>query len=461
MTIGIDLSSLQGAHRMRGIGYTLINLINNVSSADRQKHHFVFYAHPDNGNEGPLDILDLTGFDYEIRYLSTTERFYRRNHEAQTPAGGFNGFWPKLVSARQWLQRRLPQRLQRLLTSFSDNFYAVIEHSFGDARFNDSGDLDVFLQTNPSASLPRSRHMKKVLIIYDIIPYVLEWEYLWSYKTARRHGFSRKAAFRVHVRRWLYAYKVKVNTKRADVLLAISEHTKQDFVRYLGINKKRVVVKPLGINLPDEKSIKKVALKHYVKTSWGYMKRSLSLDPEVPFVLYVGGADKRRKLEDLVAAFNILRAQGINFKLVLAGDCMQGPENIATEEIQHAMKISSYKDDIIFMGFVDDKTRDWLYDNARAFVFPSRYEGFGLPVLEAMSYGTPVISYDNAATKEVAKDCPTYVNDTLGLADAMKKYLNYSLQRLEKEHDRNVAQARKWTWAKTSQVILDKLSGLA
>src|SRR5436190_305364 len=79
------------------------------------------------------------------------------------------------------------------------------------------------------------------------------------------------------------------------------------------------------------------------------------------YLLFVGGADRRRKLEDLVTAFNQLRAQGHELKLILAGDTMQGPANVATEEIQYALKTSSYLKDIIFMGFANDATRDWLY----------------------------------------------------------------------------------------------------
>lgn len=433
MTIGIDLSSLQGAHRMRGIGYTLLNLINNISSEDRQKHVFVFYAYPSDESESPLRLLNLEGMNYEVRPL----RHRRR------------------------ITKELPGRLN-LFISALNQLIELKDLHMGDSRIKDLRGIDFFLQTDQSERLPRRKFgMKRGLIIYDIIPYVVEWEYLWSYKTARRHGFSRKAALRVYARRWLYAHKIKVNSRRANKLISISAHTKSDFTKHLGIRAKKIAVVPLGINLPSDQSSDDISLHHYVKTSWGYVRRPFKFDASVPFMLYVGGADRRRRLDDLVAAFNLLRAQGHEFKLLLAGDSMQGADNIATEEIQYALKTSSYRDDIIFMGFVDDTTRDWLYSHARAFVFPSKYEGFGLPVLEAMSYGTPVISYDNAATKEVAADKPTYAYDVLSLADAIEQHLQAKNTVLRKEHDQNIIQAKRWSWARTCSSIFETISGSA
>lgn len=430
MTIGIDLSSLQGPHRMRGIGYTLLNFVNNISEEDRKKHKFIFFAYPTASNQSPLDLLNLQGIDFEVRDLKPKQR----------------------------VNKKLPGRLN-LLVSVLNQLIELKDLYLGDSRIKTLKNVDFFLQTDQSQHLPRNKWgMKTGLIIYDIIPYVLEWEYLWSYRTARRHGFSRKAALRVYARRWLYVHKIRINSRRADKLFSISEHTKSDFVKHLGIKANKIAVTPLGINLPSTDSQDNLGLQEYVKTSWGYLKKPVDIDPESPFILYVGGADKRRKLEDLVAAFNLLRAQGHKFKLILAGDSMKGPDNIATEEIQYALKASSYLDDIIFMGFVDDVTRDWLYKHANAFVFPSRYEGFGLPVLEAMSYGTPVISYDKTATHEVAGGRPSYVANLFELAESILEHLELEDEALEKSRSQNIAQAKKWSWRTTSKQILDIIS---
>jgi glycosyltransferase involved in cell wall biosynthesis len=434
MTIGIDLSPLQGPHRMRGIGYTVLNLINNLPDNARTEHSFVFYVLPEghSSHGSPLELLDMNGLDYELRELRPRRRF----------------------------AYKLPGRL-RLINSILNQLIEIRDLYFGDSRIPTLKNVDVFLQTDQSQSLPRRGRTKKALILYDVIPYALEWEYLWNYKTARlNHGFSRKAAFRCAVRRRLYAYKLRINARRAKILLPISEQTKSDFVRLLSGVSRKTSVTPLGVSMPSPHKAGDPDLRHYVKTGWGYVARPLVLDPDIPFLLFVGGADKRRKLQDLVTAFNNLRAQGHELKLVLAGDSMRGPENIATEQVQTALKDSSYLDDIIFMGFVDDDGRDWLYKNALAFVFPSRYEGFGLPVLEALVHGCPVISYVNEATLETAGDAPIYAKDTEELRLAILELLAATPKQKEALGKKGVEQAQKYDWVKTSRQVFKVLSGL-
>ena len=215
----------------------------------------------------------------------------------------------------------------------------------------------------------------------------------------------------------------------------------------------------MGVSLPA-KITNARPLERYRKTSWGYSKKPLVLYSAVPFILFVGGADRRRKLQDLVTAFNHLRAEGLKLKLVLAGDSMQGPRNIATEEIQSALVSSSYRSDIIFMGFIDNYTRDWLYKHALVFAFPSRYEGFGLPVLEAMIHGCPVISYNNEATKEVAHYEPLYVNDANEIAESVRALMALNKKQLSEVHSRNIEHAKTFSWQKTSKQMLAILDDL-
>lgn len=435
MKIGIDLSPLQGRHRMRGIGYTLLNFINSMPQKHRKEHRFVFYVLPyENSKFGdPLKLLNLKGINYEVRPLKLPRRS----------------------------SKKLPGRLQLLVSTYN-NLSEIWDLYMGDSRISDLSGVDVFLQTDQTQGLPRKWRLKKALVVYDLIPYTVEWDYMWSYRTARRiYGFSRKAALRCHVRRMLYLYKIKLNVRKADLLLAISEQTATEFRHALSVPHDKVAVTPLGVNFPSKNSMPQIiGLHKYIKTSWGYRKRDLQLDAKSPFMLFVGGADKRRKLADLVAAFNHLRAEGYEFKLILAGDSMQGPDNIATEEIQYALKTSSYLDDIIFTGFIDDQTRDWLYKNARAFIFPSKYEGFGLPVLEAMAHECPVVCYKNNATYEVAKDLPVYANDIHSLSDAMLQLLKAGDKEINSMRRKNLAHAKKYSWSKTGDRIFSQLRSL-
>jgi glycosyltransferase involved in cell wall biosynthesis len=425
MKIGLDLSSLQSAHRMRGIGYTLINLINNLPAELKHKHSFVFYLYTDKGSDSPLDILDLEGITYETRALHPARRINK------TLPGKFN----------------LLIRLLNQVVSISDTY-------FGDSRIRDIGGIDIFLQTDQSISLPKGGS-KKAFIAYDVIPYVLEWDYLWNYETARLHGLPRQASIRCSARRWAYIHKLRVNTRRANKVISISDVTREDFLRYTGAPEDKIVTVPLGVNSPKRFSVHEPLKMHrYIASSWGYLRRPFSFDNVPPFLLFVGGADKRRRLEDVVTAFNHLRGQGYDVKLVLAGDSMQGPTNISTEVIQKALLESSYIDDIIFMGFVDDRQRDWLYSHALAFVFPSKYEGFGLPVLEAFSYGCPVVAYPNQATVEVARDVPIYANNYRELAQSVAELLDQSPAASKELKERSIQQAEGFKWAKTASDVI-------
>lgn len=433
MTIAVDISALQGPHRMRGIGFAILNFINNISKPDRRSHKFVFFMFKRDEAEA-LELLNLADMNYEVRYLE--------------PKNARSGAEKSLLSAR-W---------RHLLRSASRQLFELKDRYIGNSMVKDCSGIDVFIQPDQSASLPRGRRgMKKALIIYDIIPYVLEWEYLWSYGTARLRGFSRKAALRCAARRWFYIKKLRVNSRRADTLLAISQVTKDDFVSYASAKAKKIKVIHLGV--PNQKTMtEEVSLQRYHKSSWGYLAKDFNLDPKTPFILYVGGADRRRRIDELITAFNNLRGEGIDLKLVLSGDTMQGPENIATQEIQGALKASSYLDDIIFTGFTSDEVKNYLYKNCLAFVYPSTYEGFGLPVLEAMDHGCPVICYPNQAVKEVAGDLPIYAQNHDDLYKDIKQLLVMPAKERKAMGRKNVAHAQKFSWAKTAKEIIEAIS---
>lgn len=429
MTIGVDISSLQGPHRMRGIGYTLINIINNLPSDIRKQHHFVFYMYTTDSIEEVLSILELKDMSYELRSLEPLH----------------------------YTTKQLPGKL-RLLTTAYNQLLRFGDLFRGDPRIKDLSSLDVFLQTDQAMPLPGGKSVKKALILYDIIPYILEWDYMWSYRTARRKGVSRKAALRCQGRRIVYRVKTRINCHRADQLISISNSTKEDFVKYMGISESRIAVIPLGVEPPrDYSTTNQPDFRRFESTSWGYTPRDYSFETNDKFLLFVGGADPRRKLEDLVTAFNNLRAQGHEVKLVLAGDSMQGPRNIATGAIQNALLNSSYIDEVIFLGFTTDDQRGWLYNNALAFVFPSRYEGFGLPVLEAMSYGCPVISYRNRATEEVAEDSVLYAEDSKDIYQQALTLLSLTSM-TEKMARKGLKQVDNYSWAKTSTAIISRLA---
>lgn len=416
MKIGIDISALQTGHRMRGIGSTIINIINNIPNTKYSNYSFVFFVNK-KIDINPLDYLEITGLEYETRFYSTPQ------------AKNIGG---------------IKSRITNLLNSEKRILFG--------RKIDTGSDIDIFIQPEQNGPLPKSSEVKSVLIIYDAIPYVMEDDYLWGYRTARSNGCSIKGSFRHAILRSQYARLQKSNCKRANKIIAISEKTKDDFVDFFGIKKDKINICSLGINQENKIIDKNQQIYAQKLTCWGYKRKPIDLKDK-KFLLYVGGADPRRKINELIAAFNNLRAQGEDIYLVLAGDSFFGVET-TPHLIQKYLLGSSYNDRIFFLGFISDKERDWLYANALAFVYPSVYEGFGLPILEAMCYKCPVITYSTPSIVEIAGKTVSYAepNNYLGIMNAVKNIqnINNKSQDTEKAFQKSI----NFTWTSSTSKLI-------
>lgn len=429
MKIGIDISPLQTNHRMRGIGAVTFNLINNLPQQSKDEHEFVFYADPGKKSlDLALRMLNLDDLNYEVRYKP-------------------------VVKAIQ--KYRLPGKL-KIISKLIKKLLSAIRFKVGQSGY-DYSELDVFLLIDPTLTMPRMPGVEKFMIAYDLIPYIIEWDYLHSYKTVRDKGLGRKAALAAQLQRNVYISKVRSNVKKSVQVIAISEQTKADFVKYAHAPVKKIKTIPLGVNAPLSEALEKEPNKHYVETSWGYVTRKIKFGNPTPYILFLGGTDARRKINDLVTAFNHLRAEGHKLNLVLSGDILEGAQCLPVKDTREALSLSSYKDDIIYLGFTDEPTKAWLYRHALAFVYPSRYEGFGLPVLEAMSYSTPVIAYENGALQEITDKSVVFAKDALGIKDAILEIIEHP-DIAQKRSTAGIKTTEKYTWQKTADQIIKVLT---
>lgn len=447
MRIGIDVSPLQGPHSMRGIGSVLKNFLKNIPK--NTNDFFILYFY-DNNYTSVQEIIDILPFGpekYEVRQAKATK------HQKSTK-------FEQIVSQLRKIKCITSHvKLLGYANSLRHNFQYDLEFQKGSKKYGKVDDLDAFIQFDPDkplAKLPRGS--KNYLIAYDLIPYVLDKDYLISYHTARQLGQKIVDSLKNSNRRKEYIHKMRLNTKKADVIISISETTKNDFEKYLKVPSDKIAVSPLGSASKEIVStIENGTIKCFHESPWGYISREEHLS-EKPFLLFVGGADNRRRLDDLITAFNNLRAQGSDLRLILSGDTMKGAKTIPSLTVKNRLETSSYKDDIYFVGFTDDNTRNWLYKNAVAFIFPSIYEGFGLPVLEAMNLGTPVVCYRSRAVQEVAGDTPFYVSDTLGIVDAVKEItLQSKNNKIQKRLTKGVLYAKKYSWKNTAKELLATL----
>lgn len=425
MKIGIDLTVLQTAHRQRGVGATLINILNSTSSSFKANNDFVFFVDPE--ADDPLSLIDLTDYEFEVR-----------------PINGHGE-----------LQIKVPRRISRVVNAIYKQLFLQLSIYIGDRRKANYKGIQCFLQFNQSQPLPKVRGLKTVTIAYDIIPYIMEYEYLAGYRASRLQSKSIKRSIFNALKRLSYKNTSRQIFKQAHKIVAISKHTKNDLAKYLKLSVKNIEVVYLGIDPVSKTDSNKPEINMLEKGSWGYQKKPLDLTHK-KFLLFVGGADPRRRLSELVAAYNLLRAQNYDVHLVLVGDTMFDPDTVGGEQLRDYFLHTSYLDHIYFLGFVDNSVREWLYSNALAFVYPSKYEGFGLPVLEAMKYGTPVITFKNSSIYEIAKEDALYATDFMGIADSVKLLIDEPTLRSEYSK-KGTSRASRFAWTKTSAQVFGLL----
>jgi len=205
-------------------------------------------------------------------------------------------------------------------------------------------------------------------------------------------------------------YKRQPRTlKTADKIITVSNSTKNDLMNHFNIPKEKIRV---IFEAADEK-FKSLNNKETKEVKYKYHLN-------FPFILYVGGLAVHKNIPALIKAFYKVKKKGIQHKLVITGT-----KRWKYKEIFETIDKLDLQNDVVFTGYVSDEDLPALYNAADLFVYPSIYEGFGLPPLEAMACGTPVITSNTSSLPEVVGDAGIMVDpyDVNGLADAMHEVL--------------------------------------
>lgn len=245
---------------------------------------------------------------------------------------------------------------------------------------------------------------------------------------------------------WLYKLKlllynlvVKSAAKRASRIIAVSEFTKTDIIKLLGIDGKKISVVYEGFNLPASTDNECQKL---------LQQQGIGND----FLLYVGAAYPHKNLERLIQAFEIIHPEAPDLQLVLVGKLNFFYERLKQYVLDNHSEI---KNQIIFTGYLSDEALSCLYQNAKLYVFPSLIEGFGLPPLEAQAYDLPVISSDAACLPEVLGDSAGYFDPNSAQAMAEKVSLGLNdLQLRGQLAEAGKRNLQRFSWEKMAQEIL-------
>jgi glycosyltransferase involved in cell wall biosynthesis len=255
-----------------------------------------------------------------------------------------------------------------------------------------------------------------------------------------------KASLRKVVRRPLFKFVLVSAVRFAKKVIAVSEYTAHDTEKTLGVSHAKMEVVPHGVLPPYQ--IPFGAKKHVQDY----------LGTKDPYILFVSQWRSHKGIITLMEAFAELKQQyNVPHKLVLLGR-----QEAATADVRDALASSPVHADIVTPGFAPDELLPALYTYASAFVMPSEYEGFGLPALEAMNYGAPVILADNSSQPEIGGDAALYFQT--GNAHELSQKMAELLGNEHLANDlrqKGSRQVRKFTWdrtaARTHEVYLSVL----
>lgn len=315
------------------------------------------------------------------------------------------GFW------RRFEHHHLPGcRLLPSLMTLGGPLIAAAAHHYHLDLVHDPNGIAPFL--TPGLSIPT------IVTIHDVFAYV--------YPEAQARFDA-----------WRSRTQLPLAARRATIVLTDSENSRKDILHFLRINPQRLRAIPLA----TEQRFKPVVdFQTCAATLQRYKVRQ-------PYLLYVGGINARKNIIRLLEAFALVHRYYPALTLVIGGK-----RQWRTEGIDQALGRLNLESHVHFTGYLADTDLPALYSAAKAFVFPSLYEGFGLPPLEAMACGTPVITSNASSLPEVVGEAAIMVDpyDVEGLAAAIARVLDDALLRADLR-TRGLQRAALFSWERTAR----------
>ena len=264
--------------------------------------------------------------------------------------------------------------------------------------------------------IPLGKNVKTVVTIHD---FLYEYGYLKTLNAS------------------INIWQMKLAINRADAIICVSENTKKDLLSLYPklINHRNIYAVGLGANLKIDNTL-----------NTNPPDRLLDIDKSMRnrYILFLGKRVKYKNFQSAIIAFSQSSLPKLGFSMICVGSNFSDTENQLFEKL-------GVQSNVIALENITNKELNYLYQNAFALVYPSFYEGFGLPPLEAMNCGCPVIASNTSSIPEVVGDAGILVNpeDTEAISSALEVLLDDNLRR--KYISQGLARAMLFTWEKTAQ----------
>jgi len=318
---------------------------------------------------------------------------------------GIGAYTQNLSQALKKLKKKDFQ-LQLIANGFIPKDCDLIHHPF----------FDLFFQT-----LPLRKKKPTVVTIHDVIPLVFP-----------QH-------FPIGIKGYLKLQIQKISLKGVKAVITDSENSRRDIFKYLKYPQEKIYVVPLAAG----ESFKLIKDKNPLLK----IKQKFNL-PE-RFILYVGDVNYNKNILGLVKAFAKINSQELDLKLVLVGKAFADKQLKETKQISQLVKRLKLAKKVIFLDWIAPEDLVAVYNLATVYCQPSFYEGFGLPVLEAMACGCPVVAAQTSSLPEICGQAAVMFNprNTESMRKAIKKAMEKKMELIQ----RGLKQAKKFSWAKTAQ----------
>lgn len=283
--------------------------------------------------------------------------------------------------------------------------------------------IDIYLVPQNGIGLPKEKNCKYIITLHDVIPFKLP--------ETVGPGYLK-----------IFLQNIPDIIKRADAIITVSEYSKKDISETLNVPLNKIFVTQLAaenIYYPMDRT-----------TAGQLLKRKYNIDYD--FILYLGGFSPRKNIKGLIEAYyKIYKKLSVKHKLIILGK--HGKSYDDYRQLVDKLGLNEY---VIFTGFVPVNDLPLFYNSASLFVYPSFYEGFGLPPIEAMACATPTITSNVTSIPEIIDGCAMTINpyDVDELSEAMHIILedknlwqHYSIIGFKK--------SREFSWKETARKTLD------
>lgn len=295
------------------------------------------------------------------------------------------------------------------------------------------GSCDVFFAPNINFfAFSKDKKIKKIITIHDIS--FLHFKDFYSKKSIL----------------WHKIINVKKIVKKFDHIITVSENTKQDIIKYFNIQEDKVTAIHLGGNDNNSQFHNSTISQFEEKIKSDIREEILNI--KNPYLLNINTIEPRKNIEGIINSFIELKEEQKinNIDLIIAGG-----RGWNSSSILKMLKNNKYKENIKTFDYINEEEKDYLYKHAKIFIFPSFYEGFGIPIIEAQNNGIPIISSSNSSLSEIVGTSGLLVNpnNINEIKFAIEQLANDGIL-YNRYKELSAENAKKFTWERCAMKTL-------